>query len=215
MQISSKEKVGFLAGVVNFVFSFQKYLTPIKEINNVSKNETFPFATPIGVGLIESAINLTRICLFNKPEYLLFIGSAGSYGDFKTFDIVESKRASNIELSFLTNSSYTPLDNVLESENKFARNDTIVNSSNYISTNETLTKKFSEFGVGIENMEFFSILSVAKEFEIPVAGIFIITNDTNENAHEDFLKNHTQAMEKLTNYLIEKNIIKETMNEKR
>lgn len=179
------------------------------------RNETFPFATAIGVGLIESAINLTRICLFNKPEYLLFIGSAGSYGDFKTFDIVESRRASNIELSFLTNSSYTPLDNVLESENKFVRNDTIVNSSNYISTNETLTKKFSEFGVGIENMEFFSILSVAKEFEIPVAGIFVITNDTNENAHEDFLKNHTQAMEKLTNYLIEKNIIKETMNEKR
>jgi nucleoside phosphorylase len=45
-------------------------------------------------------------------------------------------------------------------------------------------------GVGIENMEFFSILSVAKEFEIPVAGIFVITNYTNENAHEDFLKNH-------------------------
>ena len=35
------------------------------------RNETFPFAQTIGVGLIESAINLTRICLFNKPEYLL------------------------------------------------------------------------------------------------------------------------------------------------
>jgi purine nucleoside phosphorylase len=51
-------------------------------------------------------------------------------------------------------------------------------------------------------------LSVAKEFEIPVAGIFIVTNYTNANAHEDFLKNHKEAMEKLTNYLIEKNIIK-------
>ena len=172
------------------------------------RNETFPFAQTIGVGLIESAINLTRLCLFDKPEYLLFIGSAGSYGEHKIFDIIESKRASNIELGFLTGSAYTPLDNVLESENKFARNDTIVNSSNYISTNEKLCKEFLDYGVGIENMEFFSVLSVAKEFEIAVAGIFIVTNYTNENAHEDFIKNHKEAMEKLTNYLIEKNIIK-------
>ena len=172
------------------------------------RNETFPFAQTIGVGLIESAINLTRLCLFDKPEYLLFIGSAGSYGEHKIFDIIESKRASNIELGFLTGSAYTPLDNVLESENNIARNDTIVNSSNYISTNEKLCKEFLDYGVGIENMEFFSVLSVAKELEIPVAGIFVVTNYTNENAHEDFIKNHKEAMEKLINYLIEKNIIK-------
>ena len=104
-------------------------------------NETFKYATPVGVGLIETSINLTRLCLFNKPDYLLFIGSAGSYGEFKVGDIVESKRASNIELAFLSGDAYTPLDNVLESENKFVRNDTIVNSSNYISTNETLSKR--------------------------------------------------------------------------
>ena len=172
------------------------------------RNETFAYAHAIGVGLIESAINLTRLCLFNKPDYLLFVGSAGSYGNYKIFDIVESKRASNIELGFLTQSAYTPLDNVLESDNKFVRNDTIVNCSNYISTDEKLTKEYLDYGIGIENMEFFSVLSVAKEFEIPVAGIFVITNFTNKNAHEDFMKNHKIAMEKLTNYLIEKNIIK-------
>lgn len=172
------------------------------------RNETFPFAQAIGVGLVESAINLTRICLFNKPEYLLFVGSAGSYGQYNIFDIVESKRASNVELAFLNADAYTPLDNVLESENKFTRNDTIVNSSNYISTNKELCKNFSDYGIGIENMEFFSVLSVAKEFEIPVAGIFVITNYTNDTAHEDFVKNHQEAKEKLVNYLIEKNIIK-------
>ena len=172
------------------------------------RNETFPFAQTIGVGLIESAINLTRICLFNKPEYLLFIGSAGSYGNHKIFDIVESKRAANVELAFLNADAYTPLDNVLESENKFTRNDTIVNSSNYISTNKELTKKYLEYGIGAENMEYFSVLSVAKEFEIPVAGIFVITNFTDENAHENLKKKNKTAMEKLTNYLIEKNIIK-------
>ena len=172
------------------------------------RNETFKFAEAIGVGIIESSINLTRHCLFNKPDFLLFIGSAGSYGDHEIFDIIESKRAANLELSFLENNSYTPLDNVLESENKMTKNDTIVNSSNYISTNAELCKKYSQFGIGIENMEFFSVLQVAKEFEIPVAGIFIITNYTNENAHHDFLNNHKEAMAKLTTYLVEKQIIK-------
>ena len=171
-------------------------------------SETFKFATAIGVGLIEPTINLTRLCLFDKPEYLLFIGSAGSYGNHKIGDIVESKRASNIELSFLNGDSYTPLDNVLESENKFVKNDTIVNSSNYISTNEELSRNFNNYGIGIENMEFYSVLQVAREFEIPVAGIFIITNYTNKNAHDDFLKNHEKAKENLTKYLIEKQIIK-------
>jgi nucleoside phosphorylase len=172
------------------------------------RNEVFNFAEPIGVGLIESAVNLTRHCLFNKPDFILFIGSAGSYGNHNIFDIVESKRAANLELSFLHGDSYTPLDNVLESENKMAKNDTIVNSSNYISTNFELSKNYNEYGIGIENMEFFSVLNVSKEFGIPAAGIFIVTNYTNENAHNDFLKNHKEAMEKLTNYLIEKQIIK-------
>lgn len=170
--------------------------------------ETFKFAEPMGIGLVNSAINLTRRCLFDKPEFLLFVGTAGSYGQHNILDIVESKRAANVELAFLSNDAYTPLDNVLESENQFVNNDTIVNSSNYITTNENLAKKYNEFGIGIENMEFFSVLSVAKTFEIPVAGIFAVTNYTNENAHEDFKKNHKIAMQKLTEYLVEKNIIK-------
>ena len=36
------------------------------------KNETFDFASPIGVGLIESSINLTKLILFDKPDFLLF-----------------------------------------------------------------------------------------------------------------------------------------------
>jgi len=172
------------------------------------RNETFKFAEPMGVGLIESAINLTRRCLFDKPDFLLFVGTAGSYGNHKIFDIVESKRAANLELSFLNDDSYTPLDNVLESENKMVRNDTIVNSSNYITTNEKLASSYNNYEIGIENMEFFSILQVARDFEIPVAGIFIVTNYTNKNAHEDFMSNHKEAMSRLTQYLVEKQIIK-------
>ncbi|MDP2894910.1 MAG: purine-nucleoside phosphorylase [Sulfurimonas sp.] len=155
-------------------------------------NEIFEFATPIGVGLIESAMNLTRLCLFDKPEFILFIGSAGSYGEHNIFDIVESKTASNVELAFLNNDAYTPLDNVI-STNITNKKDVIVNSSNYISTNEELTKKFLKLGIGIENMEFFAVLKIAQEFDIPAGGVFCITNYTNKNAHEDFLKNHDEA----------------------
>ena len=169
-------------------------------------NETFDFAQPMGVGLIETTMNLTRLCLFDKPEFLLFVGSAGSYGDAQIFDIVESKTAANIELAFLSKDAYTPLENVI-STNTTNVKDIIVNSSNYISTNDELTKKFLSFGVGIENMEFFAVLQVAKEFNIPAGGVFCVTNFTNTNAHQDFLKNHTKAKELLATHV--KNRIKE------
>lgn len=160
-------------------------------------SETFDFAAPMGVGLIESAMNLTRLCLFDKPEFLLFVGTAGSYGEADIFDIVESKTAANIELAFLKNDAYTPLDNVI-STNTTNKKDIIVNCSNYITTNDELARKFLNFGIGIENMEFFSVLKVAQEFDIPAGGVFCITNYTNKNAHEDFIKNHEKAKEILT-----------------
>ena len=170
-------------------------------------NETFPFATPIGVGLIESAMNLTRICVFDKPDYIIFIGSAGSYGKSKIFDIIESSNASNLELSFLENNSYTPIDNVLKCEDSKILSDTIVNSSNYITTNEKLGNEYLEYGIGIENMEFYSVVKVAQEFEIDVKGIFVITNKTNQNAHQDFISNHKVAMDRLVEYLEKKKMI--------
>ena len=164
-------------------------------------NETFDFATPMGVGLIESTINLTRLCLFDKPEFLLFVGTAGSYGKHNIFDIVESKTASNIELAFLNSDAYTPLDNVISTNEDKNIKDVIVNSSNYISTNDELVKGFLKFGVEIENMEFFSVLKVAQEFNIPAGGVFCITNYTNTQAHEDFIKNHHKAKKLLEAYI--------------
>ncbi len=159
-------------------------------------NETFNFATPTGVGLIETAMNLTRLCLFDKPEFLLFVGSAGSYGNHQIFDIVESKTAANIELAFLQNKGYTPLDNVVSTQTKDGK-DVVINSSNYISTDFDLVQKFLPLGIGLENMEFFSVLKIAQEFNIPAGGVFCVTNFCNENAHQDFLKNHEEAKEKL------------------
>lgn len=163
-------------------------------------NETFDFALPIGVGLLESTMNLTRLCMFDKPEFLLFVGSAGSYGMYDIFDIVESKTAANIELGFLDGCAYTPLENVVSANNDGMCN-IIVNSSNYISTCQEKTKKFLAMNIGLENMEFFAVLKVAQEFGIPAGGVFCVTNYTNENAHKDFIKNHAHAKELLSKYV--------------
>ena len=162
--------------------------------------EEFSFAYPIGVGLIQSSINLTRLALFDKPDFLLFIGTAGSYGEFEIFDIVQSKGASQIELSFWDKKSYTPIDNVIVSESDVSH-ETIINSSNYITTDKSYWTFFTKNNIHLENMEFFSVLRVAKEFEIPAGGIFIVTNYCDENAHKDFLKNHKEAMERLENFI--------------
>jgi len=160
-------------------------------------NETFDFATPTGVGLIETAMNVTRLCLFDKPEFLLFVGTAGSYGEQAIFDIVESKTASNIELAFLQHKAYSPIDNVV-SANTEGTAEVIVNSSNYITTDAETARGFLRFGIGIENMEFFALLRVAQEFGIPAGGVFCVTNYCNADAHEAFAANHEKAKALLT-----------------
>ncbi len=170
-------------------------------------NETFDFATPIGVGLIDSTINLTRHCLVNKPEFLLFVGSAGSYGEHKIHDIVESKTAANIELGFLDKSAYTPIDNVVSAQTE-AIKDVIVNSSNYITTSEKAMVQLNALGMGIENMEFFAVMRVAQVFGIPAGGVFCITNYCDANAHRDFIANHGFAKVLLSDYLKNKGIVR-------
>ena len=172
------------------------------------RNETFDFAHPIGVGLIETTMNLTRLILSDKPDFLLFIGSAGSYGNHKIFDIVTSKTAANIELGFLEDRCYTPLENIVSADgtqNVPRETLNIVNSSNYITTDTVSSKKFLTLGLELENMEFFALLSVAKEFDIPADGVFVVTNYCDTNAHKDFMKNHKQAKQLLTKYMKEYN----------
>ena len=174
---------------------------------SAGKEEIFNFARPIGIGLIESAINLTHICLLDRPDSLIFIGSAGSYNTkkHKIFDIVTSSSASQIEISFLKKESYTPIDNFITAS---ANKEIVVNSSNYITTDKLSSLAFDKLGFEIENMEFYSVIKTAKEFNIPVKGIFVITNYCNETAHNDYLKNIKEAKEILINYLKQKGYIK-------
>ena len=168
-------------------------------------NETFDFATPIGVGLIDAAINLTRLIIEEQPSFLLFVGSAGSYGKYAPFEIVESSLASNIELSLITGSAYTPIDNTIHHGEVSRGTPIMINSSNYITSDMEVSKEYQKLGVELENMEFFSILKVAQNFEIPAYGIFIVTNYCDENAHQEFIQNHEKAKALLSDYIKEMN----------
>jgi len=170
-------------------------------IISAGNQEIFPFARAIGIGLIQSAINLTRIALFESPKSFIFIGSAGSYNPkkHKIFDIITSSTASQIEISFLKQESYTPLNQIISAN----QNDNIIiNSSNYITKDPISSLAFDKLGLSAENMEFFSVIKVAHEFNLPVKGIFVITNYCNQNAHQDYLKNIPKAKQLLTEYLI-------------
>jgi nucleoside phosphorylase len=174
--------------------------------------EQFDFAMPVGIGMMNVAINLTKMCLDKKPDYILFVGTAGSYGEKKIFDIIESKTAANVENSFFTGGSYSPIDNVVSSVKDVSR-ETLVNSSNYITTDKNMGKYYTAQNIQIENMEFFAVLKVAQHFGISAGGIFVVTNYCDENAHDDFLKNQKEAMAKLDAYV--KKMIADKIAEKK
>ena len=162
--------------------------------------EQFDFATPVGIGLVNVAVNLTKLCLLNPPEFLLFVGTAGSYGNKKIFDIVESRSAANIENSFFTHGNYTPIDNVISTADDVSR-ETIVNSSNYITISPEVSKHYLNNNIELENMEFFSVMKTAEILGIPVGGIFVVTNYCDKDAHKVFMKNRREAMSRLTHYM--------------
>jgi len=171
------------------------------------RSESFDFARSIGVGLIESSMKLTQIVLEEKPSFLCFIGTAGSYGNHKIFDLLHSHQASNVELGFLNNLCYTPLENHIETTEYYVSRGTkipsvIVNSSNYITSDSALANKMLSHNLELENMEFFSVLSVAKHFNLLCSGFFVVTNYCNQNAHRDFIKNHNKAKELLSLHII-------------
>jgi len=168
------------------------------------KNETFPFAHPIGVGLVESAMHLTQLVLLDRPEFLLFIGSAGSYGSHQIFDIIQSRGATQIELALFEGSAYTPLDNAITSEGLEIEHQGMINSSNYITTSKKYWPAFAKHGIVAENMEFFSVLRVAQEHNIPAGGIFVVTNYCDQSAHESYMRNYPEAMRRLQTFIKER-----------
>jgi nucleoside phosphorylase len=158
-------------------------------IVSAGRSESYPFAKSIGVGVVESSINTTRLILETKAKEILFAGSCGSYGKYNIFESVELEKALNIELSSLQNLSYTPLDFTTDKKYEY------VNSSNYI----TATSQFNDFflnnNITIENMEFYGVYLACKRLKVPCRGYFVVTNYCSKSAHEEYMKNYKKANE--------------------
>ena len=177
-------------------------------IISAGRNEIFDFALPMGVGLMDMSINLTKFLCENRqnlPSEIIFIGSAGLYKEGEIFEIYKSSVAANTEISSIENRSYSPIEGEIASV--VPRGTCKVNSSNFITTDRNLAHKLFDHGYFLENMEFFAVLKVAQRFQIPAYGIFVATNFCDENAHADFVKNHEQAKKVLEKYLKQKEII--------
>ncbi|BCZ17868.1 Purine nucleoside phosphorylase PunB [Helicobacter sp. NHP19-003] len=162
--------------------------------------ESFSYAKSVGVGLVQSALNLSRLCMLDNPKEIIFIGTAGSY-DPKTpiLSLFASTKATQIEESFILGHSYTPLDNGVQTKwpQTLDLPSVVVNSSHYIHTDTHFSNAMCHAGILLENMEFFAVLRVAQCYNVPCFGVFCVTNYTNEHAHRDFIANHESAKERL------------------
>ena len=163
-------------------------------------SEQFDFATPIGIGMVDAAINLTRLCMEQAPKSLTFVGTAGSYGRNEIFEIIESYAAANIENGFFDGKTYTPIDNIVSTIEDVSR-ETWVNSSHYITTDVASAKQYLDNDIDLENMELYAVLKVAKTLGIPAKGVLIVTNYCNADAHKDFIANHDEAKRLLSEYI--------------
>ena len=74
-----------------------------------------------------------------------------------------------------------------------------VNSSNYITTDRAHAARMLERGIGLENMEFFALMSVAQRYGVPAMGVFCVSNYCHAEAHNEFVQNHGAVKEKLQN----------------
>lgn len=168
--------------------------------------ESFEFAKAVGIGMVEPAINLTKILLNLKqlPKKIIFIGSCGIYGNENLLKIYQSSLAFNYEISGIIGLSYTPIKINLPN---VSQKTILINSSNFITNSAEISKKFKNLGFTAENMEAYSIKCVALKFGIEFESILCATNYCDENAHENFIQNYPKAKENIIKYLKSKGII--------
>ena len=158
------------------------------------KIERFDFASPIGIGLVESAASVATLCEKYKPKKIVFVGTAGSYGEVRIGEIVEATRSVSVEPAYFSGRAYTPLSlmPIASRKRDVSREtfSTIVNSPNFITTD-----------MSVWNMEFYAVVKTARRYGVEVEGVFGVTNYCDKAAHRDFIAHHETVMAKLEAYI--------------
>ena len=120
-------------------------------------------------------------------------------------EIYETRHAFNVEASSFLGDFYSPA--ACEINLNVSYETKKCNSSNYICADERVAARFAAMGLELENMEAFAVLSVAAKFGVEAVCFLCATNFCDSQAHQNFIKNHTQAKKNLENFLQEKNLI--------
>jgi nucleoside phosphorylase len=153
----------------------------------------------IGIGLIDSAINLNQILLNNRDiKNVIFVGTAGAYqnSNLSIYDVVQGVKTDLFSLPFYERCSYFPSKMVTSLELNEFENLKKTNVASVLDINassESFKNLFKDTGFQLEHMELFSVARVAKLLNKKVYSIFSISNIVDENAHEDWKKNNKTA----------------------
>lgn len=105
----------------------------------VGNAENFSFAKSVGMGLVDSAMGLTRLILHHAPREIIFIASAGSY-DFCPLNKTDSK---NIESKNRKDSIESKKDSKLDSKNIESKKDSKTTLDSKLDSKTTIESKES------------------------------------------------------------------------
>lgn len=187
------------------------------ELNEVRKIKGFKNKIDIrscGVGLIDSAINTSKILNNKNYDGVIFIGSSGtSNKKINLLDIVVSKEVF-LASPTKTTASYIPkiLKNKFTATKdwlKLAESTSLHASQSFYSPIEITKSKslanifLKKYAASCENLELFSIAATASCYNVKWIAISCITNYIGKESHTQWLKNKKNAARLSSKFLEE------------
>jgi hypothetical protein len=173
---------------------------------SAGRTEVIPGTIPVGVGFLEAGLQLARLLEGGEWDEVLFLGTAGSYGEIPPFWLIESWVGVQWEVGWVEGKGYTPIELRVEAPKPetplklppLPKGEGVLNSSHYITTDWEIARQFRNLGAVGESMEHFGIIRVGALFQIPVRGLYLVTNYTDPAAHLSYRQNLPKALEILT-----------------
>ena len=136
-----------------------------------------------GVGMMNTAIQLTKELMKNKYDLVINMGVAGSFSDeIKTGDVVEVVEDYFSEIGFENGVGFERFSDLLVKENYSVEGKTNLQKVKGITVNtvhgneHSIAEIVSRLNPDVESMEGAAVFKVCKEFVIPCVQIRAISN---------------------------------------
>lgn len=173
------------------------------EIRFLPKDLGNTLVCSLGIGFLDSALNLEKLICSNTITEIVFIGTAGSYNKALSIgEIVSINSTAALNLGAVLGLAYVAgKQESFELEVFKDFKPAKCFSSLEISREEIIAEKLiaqnSADKFLVENMELYGVAAVAAKNKIPLKSLLGITNYINPNAHEDWKANNLSVSEKL------------------